>query len=815
MGKRLYYNRIATRIAICLSAIFVLAGCRSTKHIPDGQYLLWKNKLVLNSDKIMTNKGEIKDNLDRIIVQKPNSNYLGLSPTKVPKKLWSYNRRYKKLHNRPDSLLPKSVERPTIFDSSTMPRSVQNMKSYLFNQGYFYATVRDTVVFRNKKAIATYAVNAGANYLINKINYNIDDSGVKKVVLSHLTGTVLKKGKEFTYSMLEEERSRIAEIVTNHGYKRFTLENITFKIDTMEKSIFRVAGSPFENAVNFISQVKSNKKSTIDIDVNIAQTDDTLCYNVYRISEITVYPDFNGVNDLHNPNMISKTINGIEFRYHDQYVRPSVLYEHIFMNPGNLYSKENEDKTAAKLGELGIFQYIRTQAQENRVSRDSVKYNIYLSRGQKHDFSTNYEISNGSTYSLGNSVGVNYRNRNFLKGANLLSVSVSGGLETFYYDSKPGDIYDRFEILTRYYGINASVDFPKFLAPLNSSVFSRSNLPHTVITGGENVIHRVNYFRLINSSATFSYNWHETDTKTWGLTPAFFNIIRLPEKDQTDSFRKLLSVNQYLKNSYKQTFIEGEGINFKIDDNAKRNGINYSYVRLAFEEAGSLVSLIDKVGAATYGSDTIAYSRYTKFDFDARHYFTLRRSVMAFRLYGGVGTPYGNSVTLPYIKQYFAGGPYSLRGWRIRTLGPGSYKAPVDSNGNTTQVNQIDRTGDIKMEMNGEYRFPVAPLFAGALKMNGALFADAGNIWLANKSSNYVGGEFALNKLGQDIAMDLGAGTRFDIASFLTIRVDVAVPIKKPSVAENNGWVIREIDFNNPTWRKDNVILNISIGYPF
>jgi outer membrane protein assembly factor BamA len=506
--------------------------------------------------------------------------------------------------------------------------------------------------------------------------------------------------------------------------------------------------------------------------------------------------------------MISKNINGIEFRYHKDYVNARVLYEHIFLNPGHIYSKANEDKTTTKLGGLGIFQYIRVQFRENRVTRDSVDCSIYLNRTQKHDFSTTYEVSNGSTYALGNSLSLNYRNRNFLKGANLLSLSVSGGIETFYNDELSDDLIKRFPMLTRYYGVNGSIDFPKFLAPIASSLFTNSNLPHTIISAGENVIDRIDYFRLVNSSANFSYSWQQTQTKSWILSPAFVNIVRLPVI--TDSFQKLLDSNLYLRNSYKKTFIEGENISFKYDDNVKRHGINYSYVRLAFEEAGSIISVVDKVGAATYGLDTIPYAQYTKFDFDARHYFTLRRSVMAFRLYGGVGTPYGNSTALPYIKQYFAGGPYSLRGWRIRTLGPGSY---FDTG--KKQLSQIDRTGDIKMELNGEYRFPITPLFAGAIKMNGAFFADAGNIWLARRSEGYPGGELAWSKLGQDIAMDMGVGSRFDIASFLTLRVDVAMPVKKPYVLTNAGWVIREIDFSDPAWRRDNIVLNVSIGYPF
>lgn len=808
MGRSGYYGNNVLTFVLCALLLLLAAACRSTKHLPEGKYLLWKNKVELTSDKVMLNRGEIKDNLDHIILQKPNSNYLEIAPFKVPLKLWRYNRRYKRLHTRPDSLLPKSVERPTIYDSTTNARSIQSMKAYLFNQGYFYAEIRDTTTYQGRKATVTYHVHAGANYLINKINYKVDDSTINDIILRNTKGSPLQKGKEFTFSLLEEERSRITSLVNNNGYRRFSLENVTFVIDTMEKSMFRVAGSPFENAVNFISQAKGNKKTTIDIDVIVRRTDDTLAYNRYVVGDITVYPDYLGTRDLTDNSMIVRRIGDIEFHYHELYVRPKVLLEHMFVNPRNIYSKENEDKTAAKLGELGLFQYIRVQPRENRLTRDTVSYNIFLNRAPKYDFVTNYEVSNGTTYTLGNSASISFRNKNFLRGANLLSFGVNGGIETFYYDDLPGEIYQRFRVMTMYYGINASIDFPKFLAPVPKSIFSRSNLPHTILSLGENVINRVNYFTLVNSSANFSYNWHETDIKTWSISPAFANIIRVPSVSPT--FQALLDSNAYLRNSYKKTFIEGENITFKVDDNTKRHGINYSYLRLAFEEAGGIVGAVNRFGAAVYGFDTIPYAQYTKFDFDARHYFTQRRSVFAFRLYGGVGTPYGNSQTLPYIKQYFAGGPYSLRGWRIRTLGPGSY---IDSTVNT--LRQIDRTADIKIELNGEYRFAVAPLFAGTVKMNGALFADAGNIWLSKKTETFPGGEFALDKLGQDIAVSVGAGARFDIASFLTVRVDLAMPVKKPYVFTNGGWVLKDIDFNNPTWRKNNLVPNISIGYPF
>lgn len=817
MTVSVFYKRYVCSYILPLLLLVVMAGCSSTKHLGDDQCLLWKNRIVLKNETPMPYKGELKENLDNLIVQQPNSNYMGISVVKIPKKLWWYNFRYKRYHNTPDSLLPKGMQRPVVFDSLTMPRSVQNMKNYLFNQGFFYARIWDTVEFKRKKVLTTYVVETGKNYHIDRLNYNIDDSSIAMLVRDYSDATVLKKGFEFTYSMLEEERSRITSVLNNNGYRRFNLENITFKIDTIDKSIFKRSASPFENAVNYISQANTHKKSTLDVDIIIRKADDSLSYNKYTISRITVYPDYRSTDDRTDPRMITRTIKGVDFKYHSEYVFPKVLYRHMFISPGTLYSKADEERTISRMGGLGIFHYIRVQFRENRVTRDSLDCSIYLNRAQKYDFSTNFEVSNGSTYALGNSLSFNFRNKNFMRGANLLTLSASGGIETYYNDQLADDVYKRFLLLTQYYGVNASLDFPKFVAPIASSIFSNSNLPHTVVSVGENVIHRVNYFQLLNTSANFAYNWRETDTKTWTLTPAFINRIRLPEAYLTDSFRNLLSKNQYLWNSYKQTFIEGENIAFRFDNSIKRKGHSYSYLRLAFEEAGTVLKGVRKLGYALnqiYKLEDTSFAQYTKFDFDARHYFAIRKSVLALRFYGGVGIPYGEPWALPYIKQYFAGGPYSLRGWRIRSLGPGSYVRPEPEDGSTDR-SQIDLTGDIKLETNAEYRFPVMPLFAGAVKMNGALFADAGNIWLSYPDTAYAGGELAISKLGQDIAMDLGLGARFEIASFLTVRMDVAMPVKKPSVHVNSGWVFDQISLYDSKWRSDNLIINFSIGYPF
>ncbi|MCW3120652.1 MAG: surface antigen [Flavipsychrobacter sp.] len=797
--KRILYTLLAGLICLSLS-------CNTTKYLKKDEHLLVKNKVTLKSDKPIPNKGERKDNLSKIIIQKPNSDAVDILPFKTPFKLWHYNHRYEKRHKH-DSLLPKSVERPAILDTTLIPRSIQNMKNYLFNQGYFYASIQDTVIYSYKKAVVKYDISAGNNYLINKINYDVNDSNILFLLQATKDVSVLQKEKQFTYSMLEDERSRITSVMRNNGYYKFTQENVTFTIDTFDKTLFRNIESPFESAINFIKLAKHKTTPTIDINTIIRLADDTAAYKQFTIASVNVYPDFEDAEDLKDSTMIKRTIDSINFKYHHEYVHAKVLYEHIYIAPGNVYSQADYDKTYTKLNELGIFQYVRIDARENRKNRGTIDYNIYLTQSKKHDLNFNVETSKGSTYSLGTSVGANFRDKNFAHGANLLTIGVSGGLEWVYNENKGTKILDHFDLLTKFYGINASLDFPKFLAPVASSLFDNSNLPHTIIGGGENVLDRVNYFTLVNTSANFAYSWHQNQSITWTFAPAFINIIRLPV--ETDSFKKVLSTNAYLKNSYKPNFIEGQNISFTYDNSIKKHGINYSFLKLGLEEAGALLGAVNELGFALNDLYNLQFAQYAKFDFDARHYFTFPRSVFALHFYGGVGVPYDKSPTLPYIKQYFAGGPYSLRGWPIRTLGPGSYF------NDSVKINQIDRTGDIKLEFNGEYRFPIAPLFAGAVKMNGAFFADMGNIWLAKADSSYPGGEFRLKTFGQTLAADMGIGLRFDIASFLTVRLDIGVPVKKPYVHQNGGWVFDKLDFYNSAWRKDNVIPVVTIGYPF
>lgn len=786
---------------LCL-LLLLLVSCNTTRHVPEGAHLLKANSLKIKSDRTITNKGILQDQLDVLIIQKPNTYWSGIFPFR----LWKYNLRSEKYINNPQLELPKSLERPVIYDSILQKRSAANMRYFLLNQGYFKAIVSDTVSYKGKKAFPHYNIITGVNYLIDKVTLDVDDSAVAVLINSNMKNTLLTKEKPYTKPLIDEERSRIIAVMQNNGYYKFSQENLSFQLDTVNKEKFRDAENLFESAINFITLQKRQKKLSLDIKITVSKTAEMQSYQQYHIGRMIVFPDFVDRSLAFDSNMTVKNVEGITFRYIHYYVRENILNKQIFVRPGDLYSRSNHELTINKLNELGIFQLVNIYFVEDTVQKEKHLLNCYitLNPAKRQDASASLELANASTYDLGNSIGAVYRDKNFFKGANLFSLSAVGGLETLYSEDVGDRFNEHFSLLSTNIGVNATLLFPKFLSPYKPKWIDSKNLPRTQLLLGISVFDRINQFRLTNIASSFAYNWKKSTTQTWDFAPAFANIV-LP--DIQPAFQIRLDSNEFLRNTYRRTFIEGENIALTFSDQQKKQNKNFNYIRIGLEEAGVIMAGLNAIQKNVSNSEGFIFDQYFKFDLDARRYFNARHSLMALRFLAGVGTPYGASKTLPYIKQYFVGGPYSIRGWNPRTLGPRSIDDPDRTS--------IDITGDIKFEMSAEYRFDMIKLFSGTLNLNGALFADAGNIWLAKKSENTPNGHLDISRLGQDIAMSTGAGLRVIVAEFFTVRLDAAFPIKDPYIYSNNGWILRKVDLGNSDWRSKNVVLNLAIGMPF
>lgn len=785
----------------------LLQSCNATRYLPEDAYLLRANKVKLNAPREVKEKASLSENLASLIAQKPNKRFLG-----IPIQLYLYNLRHQKYEEDTANyqLQSGTVEKPVLFDSSLVRRSVQNMRAYLFNAGFFYAKVRDTVTLKNRRAYVTYRVETGPVYRIDSVSLDIDDSLVRDFILYDSAATSLRRGTIFNMQLLETERERVTANMRNLGYYHFTNENVSFEVDTFFRraSVLRDSVQLSETQIDSVTAARDGR---LAVRVVVRQGADPTAYRRYRVGRIRVYPDFRDRTDFRNSALLEKRIDDVLLRYHDYWLKEEVIYRNIFLDSGRLFSQSDYDQTITQLNELGVFQYVRIALQEDTTAGEQpvLNCNIFMNPALRYDFNTNFEVSSASTYTAGTAVSFGIRNRNVFKSANQLSITATTGIELIYDERRKDDFFRKFFTQSRNLGLNTSLAVPRFLVPFRLENLSKNSLPRTVFSLGSNLLDRANYFTLTNTVASLAYRWRQTETQSWEFSPLFVSVFRLPSI--SEDFQKRLDTNTFLANSYRNVTIVGENLAFTFNNNELKRGRNYTYLRLSVEEAGGLLYGVSALSGELRNRMLSNAASYVRLDADLRHYLSWGRKLVAMRFATGVGLPYGNNNSLPYAKQYFGGGAYSVRGWRVRTLGPGSYYAP--DTGRTSSY-LIDRTGDIRLEASAELRFDLFRLFSGGVKFAGAAFVDAGNVWLARENPSYPGGEFRFSQLYQDIAMSTGAGLRLNFGDFIILRVDGAVPVKKPYLP-NGGWVFNDIRLSDPSWRAENLVLSFAIGYPF
>lgn len=793
-----------------MALVGVLTGCSTTRHLSEEQYLLRQANLRLKTDVGVSEKGILADELRMLALQKPNTYLFDL----FPYKLWLYNMRYQKYQRDTANfqITNKVVEKPVVFDSTLTIASSENMRDFLRNQGYYDAEVSDSVHFARHRAYVQYRVHTGRRFRIDSLLFDVRDSALQTIVPLLKKNTLLTAQAVYSNTLAGEERSRLVNEIRDLGYYKFTVDNISFELDTLNTATFLITDNPFESALTFLmSGVMNHKSKRLNVRVIIHSNEEPNAFQKYRFNKVIVFPDFNdslGVNAA-NYSMVEK--DGLEFRFFHKKVNAGILDKKIFIRPGQLYAQNDYNQTLRQLNDLGIFQYVRLYMIE--VPRDSSQHllNCYvlMTPNDKYNFQTNVEVSGGDLYAIGTAANVSVTDNNFLKGANQLTTTLSYGLELGQNKTEDLPFLKQFYFFSRNVGFNFRLSFPKFLLPVNQQRFSREALPHTFIDAGINSLTRINYFSLRSINGSFGYLWKETPTKSWSVKPVFVNVLHLSNIDP--SFQLRMDTTQAIRNSYQETFIEGEDVEYIINTAGVRKG-RYAYFKLGLEESGGLMSAVKGLSHILDAPMDFKNAHYFRLDVDARQYFLRRNASFIFRFAGGIGVPYGGSTVLPYIKQYFVGGAYSIRGWRPRVLGPGSYRDP---NQNNIDELFVDQSGDIKLEWNAEYRFNMIKLFSGAININGAVFADVGNIWLAHEDPSLPGANFEFKNLYQDIALSSGAGLRFDLGGFLVVRLDWAIPLKAPYIQQKNGWVIDKIHLSDPDWRRENMNLNVAIGYPF
>lgn len=787
---------------VCL----LLNACSNTRYLQQDQTLLTKTNVVIEGTLSSSEKSDLKSDLSSksLMLQQPNSKLLG-SRLKV----WLYNQKsYEKKSNWFWNLIlaERNLEAPVIYDSVRTAESVSRMVSYLNNQGYFYATVDHKVDTRNRKTDVTYEVTTGKNFVIKKINYDIPDTALRQIVREGEKFSLLKVNEPYKAENLNGERERLTRLIRDAGYFKFNRDLITFTVDTLNKSLFIDPLNPFSSMPSVLS---ADQKPTMEVDVVIRNPEDsaTDLTKLFYLHDIFIYPDFSPNGNVFDTTY--KTFSGriLTVKYHEDIIRPRVLARAIQLRKNERYSIQNYNNTVNRLYDLNLWQFVTVQYRERTDTVQKLDAYVLLTPRKKQELSANIDVTTSNDYLVGSGVTLGYRHYNVSRSANELHITLKGGLEVARND--------RFDLQAREYGVNADLVLPRFMLPFRLRQNYRSTA-RTRISAGWSNLTRIRKFDIRQLTASLGYEWNESLYKRWIVKPFMLNYVGVAlTKEFQDS---VVTPNPYLRRSFEPAFIGGEGITYTFSNNDIFHKRQNSYFRINFEESGLWLKGINGLtNWVTSGREsletlsTVNISQFLRLELDYRHYWNYSKSSVATRAYAGVGIPYGQSDVLPYIRQFTSGGPNSLRAWRLRTLGPGSFR-------DTSSIAEIfpDQTGDLKLEGNVEYRFDLFRLFGGSMNLKGATFLDFGNIWMLKQDTLRAGADFRFDNLYNDLAIGTGAGLRLDFTYFL-IRFDWGIPLKKPYPTEKNksGWFLNQWTLGDVRWRRENIIWNIAIGYPF
>jgi outer membrane protein insertion porin family len=796
---------------LILITTVALSACSNTKYLQKNQLLYISSSVEVKGDAASVDKQNLRSSLTskQLMMQQSNKPFIG---TRF--KVWLYNQKYneKKSNWFWNLMLSKrNLDEPVIYDSLKTKESIKRMVSYLNNQGYFYATVEYKETLKHQKVSVKYKVNTGRNFMINKIDYEIPDSSLYYLAKKNEPLSLIKPGMAYKQELLGSERERLMRVMQNAGYYKFGRDAIEFEIDTLHKMLFRNLMNPFEGIVNVYNEKKGMERPTMDITVKIHNPDDSAAhYDLYHIDSIFTYPDFPSYGNTSDSTFKELQRRDLTIRYRQNLLKPSVLSRTVLLRNNELYSSQKTNDAINRLYDLGAWQFVTLQYKEKKDTSHKLDAYIYLTPKRRQELGANFEISTSSDYLLGSGITLNYKHLNIARSATQLNITLNGGIELIRDNPS-----NKWMLQSQEIGGQVSLIFPRFIIPFKIPQTNRSTV-RTRLTTGIDYLTRTDKFYISNLNASFGYEWNESQNKRWIVKPISLNYVGV---NLNKLFRdSTVNKNPYLKRSFEPAFIGGESVTYIFSNNDVYHKLHNSYFRANVEESGGWLNGINSLLGAVTGHKTnldslthTSIANFVKLELDYRHYWNLTtHTTLATRAYAGVGIAYGNSSVLPYIRQFTAGGPNSIRAWRLRTLGPGTFK---DSS--ITATNFPDQTGDMKLEGNVEYRFDLLRLFDGTINLKGATFLDAGNIWMLKKDADRPGSNFQLSSFYHDIAIGTGAGLRLDFSFFL-IRLDWGIPIKIPYYTGNkNGWYLSEWQLGDGEWRRHNIIWNIAIGYPF
>ena len=761
--------------------VLIFQGCSTTKSLGKNE-LLYKGADINITDKGFLEKMGMKNQLKNYAKPEPNSEFLGV----IPFGLWFYNMAGDSVADKGFRhwLKYKLGDQPVIFKYYYVERSENDMQNYLYSKGYFDSRITTKRDISGKKITINYNVEAKQQYLIKDVSYPSKEEAEKGDSLIYLidslqTGSLIKPGNHYDFDVLKQERQRINEYLRNNGYYSFAPDYLIFRLDS-----------------NYAAK-------TLDIQLDLKKDVPSDVRRKYYLKKIRVNADYSLENNQQQPDTITK--NGYTYVFHEQFIRPGVLSDAILLKKNQPYSFSDYSSTLNKIMGLGVYKFANIRYDRAGQAADSAWLNadLFLTRDVPKSLRFEVQAVTKSNDFTGPGVNFSYQDRNIFHGAESFNLSLNSSFETQIATKNNGQ--NSWQA-----GVNAGLKMPRFIFPFIdiNNFLAKKYTPHTTINAGYNFYNRTTFFTMNSADFTYGYNWRETISKSHDFQ--LFNLEYSRLSNTSASFDSILNTNPLVRESFNEQFIVSLGYTYTYNNQLAGEKLLNTFFQFSSELAGNTINLFQRITSqGTAGEKNskflgLPYSQYFRGSVDFRLYLNSQKyDKLVNRWFLGVGIPYGNSNTLPYRRQFYIGGPNSIRAFRYRSVGPGSFYPDSSSAGF-----YFDQTGDVKAEANLEYRFTIYRL------VKGALFLDAGNIWLLHSDPQKPGGQFKWDRLFNDLAMGTGFGLRFD-ASFFVLRLDLGIPLRKPWLPAGQKWSIRQFDLTSPVWRRNNLILNVAIGYPF
>jgi outer membrane protein insertion porin family len=751
--------------------LLFVASCSGTRNLPEGELLYVGAKVkVEGKETPKKERKALKTTLQEIVRPKPNSSFLGFRPKLVVYNMAGTPKKQKGIRYW---LKTKVGEAPVFYSKVDLQYNKSVLQNFSENHGYFNTRTTADSTRMGKKVEARYTVIPERQYKIREVKFPADSTVLASAVAYTKDKSLFKKNEGYSLAVIKDERVRIDARLKEEGFYYFNADYLKVQVDS----------TVADHQVDLIVKLKSETPELSKIQ--------------YRINDIIVYSNYSIGSDslIANPEA-SRSYNDFTIIDSENLFKPRIFDRTLYFKKGDFYNQTNHNLSLNRLVNLGTFKFVKNQFKVADTTGNYLDAYYYLTPLPKKSIRVEVLAKTNSANYTGTELNVNWSNRNLFKGAELLTISAFGGAEV-----QVSGLNNGFNVYRM--GTEANLVWPRIISPFKFKS-SSGFVPKTKATLGYEFQNRTKLYSLQTFKSSFGYLWKENLHKEHLLN--ITEITYASPQNVTLLYQEQILANPSLEKVIQKQLIFGPSYSYTFTNTMEKNRRNSFYYKASIDLAGNLYGLAS--GANIRKSDTVKvfsvpFSQFIKVENEFRHYLKLgKESVLASRIIAGAGFAYGNSNEIPFIKQFFNGGTNSIRAFRARSIGPGSF------DGSTAVTAFLpDQSGDLKLEFSTEYRAKIYDL------IKGALFLDAGNIWLLKEDPAKPGAQFSKDFMSE-IAVGVGAGLRFDF-SFLVLRTDLAFPIRKPYLADGERWVLNKVSFGSSSWRKENLVFNLAIGYPF